>query len=148
MSDYRLATDAVVRALSGDPHAVVDALTRRMHHLATGGELEAAATARDQRATVRGVLAHQRLLAWLRASGTLRVLTASGVVELHDGRLTLADDPDHEQSGTATSPRADVHLEELVVVARWLGRQVATGRAHVIPSVTAPLPPELTGRCG
>jgi DNA polymerase-3 subunit epsilon len=151
-SEYRVATDAVVRALSGDPDVVVDALTGRMGDLAAAGQLEAAAVARDQRAAVRGVLAHQHLLAWLRASGRLRVLTASGVVELHDCRLTLTDEPDDERPGTPTAPptevHSDVHPDELAVVARWLVRQVATGRAHVFPSGTEPLPPALADRPG
>ncbi len=144
-SEYRLATDPVVRALSGDPDALVDALTQRMHDLAVAGELEAAAVARDQRAAIRGVLAHQHLLAWLRASGTLRILTSSGVVELHDGRLTLTDEPDDERPVPATATPGNADPDELAVVARWLGRQVATGRAHLVASGTSALPPELAG---
>ena len=96
-------------------------------------------------AAIRGVLAHQHLLAWLRASGTLRILTSSGVVELHDGRLTLTDEPDDERPVPATATPGNADPDELAVVARWLGRQVATGRAHLVASGTSALPPELAG---
>jgi hypothetical protein len=133
--EYGAVVDAVVRGLRDEPDVLLDALARRMRELAATERLEAAARTRDQLAALRGVLHHQRLLRWLRGSGTLRVLTPSGVVELADGLLAGGEDD---------APRDEDGTDERSVVARWLTRQVVAGRARLLEPVAANLPPELS----
>jgi DNA polymerase-3 subunit epsilon len=145
--EYQSIVDAVVRGLQGEPEVLLDLITARMDNLVAEAEFEAAARARDQRATLAGVLRHHRLLSWLRTSGTLRFLTEWGVIELDNGRLALEDTSERATDRPHAPAVEREGLDELLVVARWIKRELAAGRARVAEPTTA-VPPELVELAG
>ena len=144
-TEYATVVASVVRGLQGEPDVLLDSLTTRMNELAATDQFEAAAIARDQRATLAGVLRHHQLLDWLGSSGTLRILTVTGVIELENGRLATGEGAADDHPARTTE-RQD--LDELVVVARWVKRELAAGRARLLDATVDHLPAELAPPAG
>ena len=101
-------------------------MTRHMHDLSASDEFEAAASTRDQLADMEPVLLRHRQLAWLRTSPSISIVSESGVVELGHGLLRL---PGDETSGPPVPIIEHDRMDELLVVARSIDREVESGRA-------------------
>jgi DNA polymerase-3 subunit epsilon len=150
--DYGAVVETVRRGLTEDPRLLLDPLERRMNVLAGQERFEEAAITRDRVAALTRVLRRRQTLAWLSSSGRMSVAVDSGVVTFDDGRLLLGD-PELDLTGTAAiddvaDATADVpaHLDrrradELLVVARWLDREVGAGRARLLEASGAPSSP-------
>jgi DNA polymerase-3 subunit epsilon len=160
--EYAAVVDTVRRGLTEDPRLLLEPLERRMHALATQERFEEAAMTRDRVAALSRVLRRRRTLTWLATSGRMNVAVADGVVSFVDGRLLLRDpqldllaDPppdgvDHAGSGAGRADAGDrsvpAHLdrrtaEELLIVARWLEREITAGRARLLEASGAPSSP-------
>ena len=152
---YASVADTVRRGLTEDPRLLLEPLERRMHALAEQERFEEAALTRDRVAALTRVLRRRQTLTWLSNSGRMSVAVESGVVTFVDGRLLLGD---HEQlalggAADGTTPgtvdaQADTaaHLDrrrsdELLVVARWLDREIGAGRARLLDASGAPSSP-------
>ena len=123
-----------------------------MHTLAGQERFEEAAITRDRVAALTRVLRRRQTLAWLSTSGRMSVALDDGVVTFVDGRLLLGDA--ELALGGAVAPTLDLdgsdaipaHLDrrradELLVVARWLDREVGAGRARLLEASGAPSSP-------
>jgi len=154
-AEYASVAETVRRGLTEDPRLLLEPLERRMHALAEQERFEEAALTRDRVAALTRVLRRRQTLTWLSNSGRMSVAVESGVVTFVDGRLLLGD---HEQLDLAgavdgTTPETGdaqidipAHLDrrrsdELLVVARWLDREVGAGRARLLDASGAPSSP-------
>jgi DNA polymerase-3 subunit epsilon len=141
--------------LTEDPHLLLAPLERRMHTLATQERFEEAAITRDRLAALTRVLRRRQTLTWLSTSGRMNVAVADGVVTFDNGRLLLGEpqldllgtdaggDGDRAPDGAPTVP---AHLDrrrsdELLVVARWLDREIGAGRARLLEASGTPSSP-------
>ena len=122
-----------------------------MHTLADQERFEEAAITRDRVAALTGCCADARRSPGSPSSGRMSVAVEDGVVTFVDGRLLLGD-PELELRGAARrpadAPRRPIpaHLDrrradELLVVARWLDREVGAGRARLLEASGAPSSP-------
>jgi DNA polymerase-3 subunit epsilon len=139
-AEYAAVVDTVRRGLTDEPALLLDPLTRRMERLAAAERFEEAAATRDRLAALARALRRQHTLDWLAASGTMHVGTDAGVLQFRngllavDGELPLAECP--------TGTRWDRgRCDELLVVARWLVRETAAGRARLLEATGAPASP-------
>jgi len=169
-ADYAAVVDTVRRGLTDDPRLLLDPLERRMHALADQERFEEAAITRDRVAALTRVLRRRQTLAWLSTSGQMSVAVDDGVVTFVDGRLLLGDPqldfssgPGH-RAGPGAQPASETcaiptqptlvgedlaipaHLDrrradELLVVARWLDREVNRGRARLLEASGTPSSP-------
>ncbi len=150
--DYATVVETVRRGLTEDPRVLLEPLEQRMHTLAGQERFEEAAITRDRVAALTRVLRRRQTLAWLSTSGRMSVALDDGVVTFVDGRLLLGD-PELALGG-AVAPTLDLdgqdavpaHLDrrradELLVVARWLDREIGTGRARLLEASGAPSSP-------
>ena len=144
-ADYAAVVETVRRGLTEDPRLLLDPLERRMHVLAEQERFEEAAITRDRVAALTRVLRRRQTLAWLSSSGRMSVAVDDGVVTFVDGRLLLGDPeldltappttaPDRRRRrGTSVPAHLDRRqADELLVVARWLDREVGAGRARLL----------------
>lgn len=140
-ADYAAVVDTVVRGLREEPALLLAPLEARMERLAREERFEEAALTRDRLAALSRALRRNRMLAWLRGSGRMRFLTATGVVELLDGHLVLTGDAPALpfDAASAVTDRRDV--DELLVVARWIERATGSGEARLLEATTAPASP-------
>ncbi|MGZ6995917.1 MAG: exonuclease domain-containing protein [Acidimicrobiia bacterium] len=136
VAECQQVVDAIERGLGDDPDALLEPLELRMNELASTEQYEAAAAARDQLIAVAEVLRQQRVLTSLCRFPSTRFLTPSGVVELQHGFLPLGDDDPTVEPDAPLEPR---RLDELLVVARWLGQAVASGHARPLDPPTQTL---------
>ncbi len=128
-AEYEHTVTAVSRGLGGEPDLLLEPLARRLEALIGAEQYEDAAIARDQLDALGQALRHHALLTSLRTSGTLRYLTATGIVELENGILRVDD-----EAGTTPALTLERHrLDELLVVARWIDREVTADRARPLP---------------
>jgi DNA polymerase-3 subunit epsilon len=151
-ADYAAVVDTVRRGLTVDPRLLLDPLERRMHALAQQERFEEAAMTRDRLAALTRVLRRRQTLTWLAASGRMNVAVADGVVTFVDGRLLLGDlQLDLTAAPSAGAPTEldeaiPAHLDrrradELLIVARWLDREIGAGRARLLEASGAPSSP-------
>jgi DNA polymerase-3 subunit epsilon len=148
--DYRHLVDTVERGLAGEPDALLHPLVRARDEHVDAERYEAAARTRDQIAALTRALREDLQLHWLRAAPTLRFGTPTGIIELHHGRLRIADDDAVDASPHAVIDRRAV--DELLIVARWIEREVGAGRARLLdptgPGALGPFTPDRAGRAG
>jgi hypothetical protein len=109
---------------------------------------------RDRLAALTRVLRRRQTLTWLSTSGRMNVAVEDGVVTFVDGRLLLGD-PELDLTGTTATERAlegdaDTHVaahldrrtaDELLIVARWLDREIGAGRARLLDASGTPSSP-------
>lgn len=138
--DYAQVVETARRGLTGEPALLTDPLTRRMERLAAAERFEEAAATRDRLAALSRALQRQHTLDWLAASGVMHVATDTGVLRFEQGLLALDVDL------TLDAPTAAVRFDrgrcdELLVVARWLLRETAAGRARLLDASGAPSSP-------
>jgi DNA polymerase-3 subunit epsilon len=147
-AEYARVVDVVGRGLTHEPHLLFEPLERRMHVLADQERYEEAAITRDRLAALTRVLRRRQTLAWLSTSGRMSVAVDDGIVSFDDGRLLLGD-PQLELT-TASSPAVDESVpiqldrrrsDELLLVARWLDREIGSGRARLLEASGAPSSP-------
>jgi DNA polymerase-3 subunit epsilon len=144
--------DTVRRGLTEDPRLLLDPLERRMRTLAEQERFEEAAINRDRVAALTRVLRRRQTLSWLSTSGRMSVALADGVVTFVDGRLLLGDP--QLALGSVVAPTLDLddtsampayldrrRADELLVVARWLDREVGAGRARLLEASGTPSSP-------
>jgi DNA polymerase-3 subunit epsilon len=152
-AEYAAVVERVRRGLSGEPALLLEPLERRMESLARQERYEEAALTRDRLGALSRVLRRAQTLAWLSTSGTMNVAVADGVVSFRDGRLRLGEaEPNlFEATGGPTDdlPGAlalPAHLDrrradELLIVARWLDREIGAGRARLLDVSGSPASP-------
>lgn len=136
-TDYAWVVARARRGLTEDARLLLDPLEARMHAMADVERFEDAARSRDRLRVIVAALERQRLLDWLRSSGRLRIVTGDTVLEAVDGRLRLDGDVETGPALLPVLPQADA--DELLVVARWLRREVAAGRVRVVDESGAPV---------
>ncbi|MGZ6899012.1 MAG: DEDD exonuclease domain-containing protein [Acidimicrobiia bacterium] len=151
-AEYATVVDEVRRGLTGEPGLLLGPLERRMQALAEQERYEEAALTRDRLAALTRVLRRQQTLTWLSSSGAMNVAVADGIVSFLDGRLALGD-PQLELDGTAVTGPPSIaddavpaHLDrrradELLIVARWLDREIGAGRARLLEVSGRPASP-------
>jgi len=147
--DYAEVVDTVRHGLTEDPRLLLAPLERRMHTLATQERFEEAAITRDRVAALTRVLRRRQTLTWLSTSGRMNVAVADGVVTFVDGRLLLggpqldllATDPGSDAASTVPAHLDRRRSDELLVVARWLDREIGAGRARLLEASGAPSSP-------
>lgn len=153
-AEYAAVVETVRRGLGGEPGLLLEPLERRMHSLAQQERYEEAALTRDRLGALTRVLRRAQTLAWLSTSGAMNVAVADGVVSFRDGRLllggtepslfdTAADGSEIDLTGPAALP---AHLDrrrsdELLIVARWLDREIGAGRARLLDVSGTPASP-------
>lgn len=153
-SDYAAVVDRVRGGLAADPRVLLDPLERRMQRLAADERFEEAAMARDRVRTLSAALTRQRAAERLRAVERL-VVTARSVTdhavtfELRHGRLqlpgqaSLVDDPTADEPPRLDLPPRRGEIDELLLTARWLGREAASRSTRLLTASgawTSPLP--------
>lgn len=142
--EYAAVVDTVRRGLSGEPALLLDPLAQRMERLAAAERFEEAAITRDRCAALARALRRQHTLDWLIASGTMHVGTEAGVLRFCHGLLALDGElPPPDDPTTIRWDRSRV--DELLVVARWLERECAAGRARLLDVSGAPASPRQAG---
>lgn len=153
-ADYAAVVEIVRRGLSGEPRLLLDPLERRMNLLATTERFEEAALTRDRLASLSRTLRRRQTLEWLSTSGQMAIAVEGGIVALVDGRLMLGDPAldlvipakTSAQTVDVISPLLDRrHVDELMVVARWLDRETTAGRARLLEVSGAPASPSAGG---
>jgi DNA polymerase-3 subunit epsilon len=156
--DYASVVDRARRALTGEPHLVLDELARRMRELAAVQRFEEAADTRHRLSMLARALRRQRVLAAARAVERLVVECRDGLVELRCGAFALARArpvqaefdqvaarlallPPPPETTSAVVARSEV--DEMLVVASFLDSEAARGtlRVHAVDGTLAlPLP--------
>jgi len=147
-AEYASVVDVVRRGLTDEPHLLLEPLERRMSALAGQERYEEAAMTRDRLAALTRVLRRRQTLAWLSTSGRMSVAVDDGIVAFDDGRLLLGD-PQLELTAADADGAIDAvpaHLDrrrsdELLLVARWLDREIGAGRARLLEASGAPSSP-------
>jgi DNA polymerase-3 subunit epsilon len=142
-ADYATIVDDVCRGLTGEPRLLLEPLEDRMHALAVAERYEEAALTRDRLASLSRTLRRRQTLEWLVGSGQMVIAVDAGIVTLTDGRLRF-DEP--ELDLTAESPDIPKlldrrHVDELMIVARWLDRETTAGNARLLEVSGAPTSP-------
>ena len=125
-----------------------------MRALASQERFEEAAMTRDRLSALTRVLRRGQTLTWLASSGRMNVAVADGVVTFVDGRLLLGDpqleladveaamtDPIDATAGPVPAPLDRRAADELLLVARWLDREIGAGRARLLEASGAPSSP-------
>ena len=154
-ADYAAVVDLVRRGLAGEPYLLLEPLERRMNALATTERFEEAALTRDRVASLSRTLRRRQTLEWLSTSGHMAIAVEGGIVALENGRLHIGDpaldldvrvdlaggagESDDPDPASALLDRR--HVDELMVVARWLDREVSAGRARLLDVSGAPTSP-------
>lgn len=142
--EYAEIVETVRRGLTQEPRLLLDPLERRMHELATSERFEEAALTRDRLAALSRVLRRRQTLEWLSTSGRMAIAVDGGILALLDGHLQLGElefaDPS-ERPSILDRRRAD----ELMLVARWIERETAGGRARLLDVTGTPSSPRTGG---
>ena len=153
---YAEIAQQVRAGLGSEPTILLEPLVGRMANLAAAERFEEAAATRDRLAALSRAISRQRMVDQLRATRSLVVEGAEGRLELRHGRLTLSAGPgsnpaqpeaelarpgteqpqlaqvgarqDGEAHADATLPPARDEIDELLVVARHLGKAAASLR--------------------
>lgn len=128
-STYARTVDLVHRALTDDPHLLLDPLADRMVQMAAEQRYEEAALVRDRATALATALDRQRRVDTLRRAGRVDIAIGDLVIRLDHGRL---DDVHREGQllGALPEPAADLTppdqplprhcLDELLCIARHL----------------------------
>lgn len=143
-TEYAAVVARVVRGLTDEPALLLGPLERRMHTLSEAERFEEAAITRDRAAALSRALRRRQVLEWLATTGRMTVAIDGGIVTFDDGRLLLGD-PVLDLTADESDP-VPAHLDprrthELLVVARWLERETARGRARLLEISGAPTSP-------
>jgi len=159
---YAAIAEQVRRALTDEPHLVLDPLLARMQALAAAERYEEAADVRDRAAAF--VDAHRRVRRFdlVHRAGRLVVRLGPHRAVIEGGRLRHTEPADEpsllalapERSGDEVAPAAPPWVEpgdvdELTVLAGWLDRNAARLEVeHCEGTLCSPLPrlPDLQGR--
>jgi DNA polymerase-3 subunit epsilon len=122
------------RGMTVDASVLLQPLEARMTKLAASERFEEAAATRDRCAALARALHRRRVVEQLHAIDRLLLDTPEGRVELRRGRVVLPEDRDAldppADAGPAPAPARE-EIDELLVVARWLGQH-----AHRVRVVT------------
>lgn len=129
---YAQLVGVVTKGLRDEPSLLLRPLENRMEQLTEAERFEEAADARDQLAALSRALRRQRMLDWLRGSGRVRLLTSSGEIELVHGRVAFSGDAPTLELARPSELAAREDVDELLVVARWLDKEVTTGRVRLL----------------
>ena len=143
-AEYQRVVDTAVRGLTTEPALLADPLARRMRELSDAERYEEAAATRDRLAALTRALKRQQTLDWLVHSGEMCIGTERGVVRLDHGLYVLGDQPTLaiEPTATRNELRFDRrHVDELLVIARWLEKETSAGRARLLDVTGAPSSP-------
>jgi DNA polymerase-3 subunit epsilon len=130
-AEYEQIVATARHGLEHDPTVLLAPLEARMERLARAERFEEAAATRDRLAALSRALHRRRVVEQLQATQRLLLDTPEGRMELRSGRLVLPEDIDAFEAPPAV-PVAREHVDELLVVARWLSTH-----AHQVRVVTA-----------
>ena len=113
------------------PDALLAPLAERMRRFANDESFEQAALLRDRAGTLARAMHRQRVVSSLREAGWLEVETDGRVIRIDHGRIRFGTgraDPTRAPERTAPIPFNLV--DELSLVAGWLGRRTLTARVR------------------
>lgn len=123
------------------PDSLLAPLVERMQRLASAEAFEQAALLRDRAATLARALHRQRVVSSLRDAGWMEVESDGRILRIDHGRIRFGDgraDPTRAPARDAPIPRNLV--DELSLVAAWLGRRNPTSRIrHADAGLSWPL---------
>ncbi|HEU5081971.1 MAG TPA: DEDD exonuclease domain-containing protein [Acidimicrobiales bacterium] len=157
---YGAVADAVRRALTDEPHLVLEPLLARMHELAGDERYEEAADVRDRAAAFADAHRRVRRFDLVHRAGRLVVRLGRHRAVIEDGRLRHTEEVDRpsllglaEPTATAGTPARrwidPAAADEITVLAGWLDRHAHRLEIeHCEGTLCSPLPrlPELRGR--
>lgn len=141
--------EIVGKAIGGDPHPLMDRLTRRMHACSDAERYEDAAAARDDIELIRRTFERLRHIKMLRDAGRVVLEGPDGPVILVAGQLQIEGEqlelPTPRSSDTASSDDAFTtdFDDEILVVSRWLHASAERNEirvVHVHGTLASPLP--------
>jgi len=157
---YAAIADRVRRALTVEPHLVLDPLLARMHALAASERYEEAADVRDRAAAFADAHRRVRRFGLVQQAGRLVVRLGRHRAVIEDGRLRHTEPADAPSLLTLAVGGADragppppapvepAAVDELTVLAGWLDKNAARLEIeHCEGTLCSPLPrlPDLRG---
>jgi DNA polymerase-3 subunit epsilon len=138
-ASYDAAVEAARQALTGEPGAVVDRLTGRMHDLAVVQRFEEAALVRDRLAALLGAIRRDQLTRALRAAGRVTVRRAGTTWVVDQARLVDTDiagsvgralPVDPPDAPLTDRPIDRHHIDEVLCLAKYFDQQ--TNRLEIV----------------